>query len=263
VITNEDVKEDVRSFFTDPNHWAYQYGTPTLGCNPNSPYHRKQIEVIFENKYFHWYTNRAIDELIKERFLRSEKRDIAHFVHRSDIRYIKREINRRIKIITRYTDPTITKAVGDYAEMLFSFVFRLNGFKIVGENTNEYRGLKWRKTEHDLDFIVEKDSIVYGVEIKNTLPYMEKDEFGIKLEMCRFLGLVPLWILRNAPAVQFEQMKPDNGFILKFKAHIYPPGQEPLVRDIWENMRLPVSVWKEVPENIVNLFLRQHKKRIS
>jgi hypothetical protein len=92
---------------------------------------------------------------------------------------------------------------------------------------------------------------------------MEKDEFGVKLDMCKFLGLVPLWILRNAPAVQFEQIKPYNGFILKFKAQMYPPGQEPLVRDMWEKMRLPASVWKEVPEKSANIFLRQHERRIS
>jgi len=31
-----------------------------------------------------------------------------------------------------------------------------------------------------------------------------------------------LWILKNAPATQFERMKPYNGFILKFKTQIYP-----------------------------------------
>jgi hypothetical protein len=234
LITNEGVKEDIRSFFTDPTHWAYQYGTPTPGCNPNSPYHRKQIEVIFEDKYFHWLTNRLIDELVGEGFLKMEKTRTAHFVYRSDIRYIRREISKRTKIIERYANSVITKAVGGYAEMLFSFMFRVNGFKIVGENTNTYGGLKWEETEHDLDFIVEKDSIAYGVEVKNTLDYMERDEFEAKLRICEYLGLVPLWILRNAPAVQFKQMKPCNGFILKFKAQIYPPGQEPLVRDMWQ-----------------------------
>lgn len=261
-FTNADVKEDLRSFFQDPRHWAYQYGSPTRDCNPDSPYHRKQVEVIFEDKYFHWVTNRAVGDLIDEGFLRLEKRDVAHFVYRSGIRYIRREINRRVRIIGRYTDPVITWAIGSYAQMMFSFMFQLNGFKIVGEDTNGYNGLKWDETEHDLDFIIKKDSIAYGVEIKNTLPYMEDDEFKVKLKMCRYLGLVPLWILRNAPAVQFEEMKPHHGFILKFKAQIYPPGQEPLIRDIWERMRLPVSIWKRIPEKLQNVFLGQHARRI-
>lgn len=263
MLTNEEVKKDVRSFFEDPNHWAYLYGSSTPSCTPNSPYHKIQIEMIFEDKYFHWVTNRAIEELVSEGFLKLEKRDVAHFVYRSDIRYIRREINRRCKIIKMYSDPVITRAIGEYAEALFSFAFQLNGFKIVGENTNEYRGIRWERTKHDLDFIVEKNSIAYGVEVKNTLSYMEQDEFEAKLEMCRSLGLTPLWILRNAPATQFERMKPYNGFILKFKAQIYPPGQEPLVRDMWEKMRIPASVWKKVPEKLAYLLLKQHEKRVS
>jgi len=263
VPASEDVRKDVRSFFLDPHHWAYRYGSSTPNCNPNSPYHKIQIEVLFEDKYFHWVTKRVIDELIGEGFLKLKKEDMAHFVYRSDIRYIRREIKRRAKIIERYSDPTITKAIGEYAEMMFSFMFQLNGFKIVGENTNEYRGLKWERTKHDLDFILEKDSIAYGVEIKNTLSYMEEDEFDAKLEMCKFLGLVLLWILRNAPAVQFERMKPYNGFILKFKSQVYPPGQEPLLRDMWEKMRIPASIWKKVPEKLVYLLLMQHEGRIS
>ena len=72
-----------------------------------------------------------------------------------------------------------------------------------------------------------------------------------------------MWILRNAPVTQFERMKPFNGFILKFKAQIYPPGQEPLVRDIWENLRIPASIWMKVTEKLVYLLLKQHEKRIA
>ncbi len=262
-FTNADVKEDLRLFFQDPHHWAYRYGSPTPRCTPNSPYHKMQIEAIFEDRYFHWVTNRAVDELVRDGFLKLVKTDVAHFVYRSDVRYIRRELNRRYKIIKRYSDPVVTRAVGEYAEMLFSFVFQVNGFKIIGENTNEYRGVVWDRSKHDLDLIVEKDSITYGVEIKNTLSYMEEDEFAAKLEMCKYLGLVPLWILRNAPHIQFWRMKPQNGFILKFKAQVYPPGQEPLVRDIWENMRMPASVWKKVPEKSTWLLLNQHERRIS
>jgi len=68
---------------------------------------------------------------------------------------------------------------------------------------------------------------------------------------------------KNAPATQFERMKPYNNFILKFKTQIYPPGQEPLVRDMWEKMHIPTSVWKKVPEKLVYLLLKQHEKRIS
>lgn len=260
--SDEEVKEDIKIFFQDSEHEVYQFGNPHE-CNPRAPYHRKQIEVLFENYYWHWVTDRAIKSLIDEGFLRSVRGSTAKFVIRSDIRYYKAEIKKREKVIRRYSDPSITKAIGDYAEMLFEFMFELNDFNIIDEDTNEFGGVKWEETDHDLDFIIEKDDVVYGVEIKNTLPYMERDEFDIKLRICEHLDIVPLWVLRNAPGVQFNEIKRKNGFILNFKAQIYPPGQGPLVRDIWRLMALPVTIWKRIPENIENIFLWQHEQRIS
>jgi hypothetical protein len=258
---DQDIQRDLKSFFLDEHHWVYQYGG-TSRCGINSPYHRKQIEVLFEEKYPHWATHRNVDFLIKEGFLEEKDEKIAKFVYRSDIRYIQREINRRKKIIQRYSNTEFDKAIGRYAEVLFSYMFRLNGFKIVGRHTSGYKGRQWQKTNHDLDFIIEKDGMAYGVECKNTLPYIEREEFDVKLEMCKFLDLVPLWILRNAPGAQFEQMKAVNGFILKFKSWIFPLGQEPLAREIWDLMRLPVAIWEEVPKKLENVFIKQHSRRI-
>ena len=85
---------------------------------------------------------------------------------------------------------------------------------------------------------------------------MENDEFETKLEMCKFLNLTPFWIVRNAPKTQFEKMRPAGGVILVFKTQIYPPTQEPLVKEIWETLRLPVMVWKRIPESTEKRFLR-------
>jgi hypothetical protein len=141
-------------------------------------------------------------------------------------------------------------------------MFRLNNFRIAGRHTNEYKGRQWQESNHDLDFIIERDGMAYGVEIKNTLPYMEREEFDMKVRICEHLGIIPLWILRNAPGAQFERIKAVNGFILKFKSWMFPLGQEPLAREIWDSMRLPVAIWEEVPKKLESIFLRQHSQRI-
>nr|MDO8080833.1 hypothetical protein [Candidatus Freyarchaeota archaeon] len=212
-IKDEDVKQDLISFFVNENHPIYRYGTPSE-CGPNSPYHRKQIEVLFEKKYFHWLTDRNVNFLINEAFLKEKTTKVANFVYRANIRYIDREINRRIKLIEKYSAPDIMRAVGEYAEMLSEYMFRINSFKILDTHTNEYNNKKWTRSNHDLDFIIQKDGITYGVEVKNTLPYMEREEFNIKLEICKYLNIIPLWILRYAPKPQFDEIKAQNGFIL-------------------------------------------------
>lgn len=265
--TEEEIKEDVKSFFTDVNHWAFDYGTPTPLCGPDSPYHRKQIEVIFESEYPHWATNRAVGALIDEGFLRQRVVQIPnlelYFVYRRGIRYIARAINQRSELVRRYSDPSVSEATGGQAEIWFLFLFKSNSFDVVGRNTKEYRGIQWTKTEHDLDFIVEKDGISYGVEVKNTLPYMEDDEFNIKVEMCEYFGIRSLFALRYAPYSQIERVAGQLGLILIFKSKIFPPGHQHLVTNIWNFMRLPVSVWKDFPPKLEQIFLSYHDRCIK
>lgn len=229
----------------------------------DDPYHKKQIQVLFERRnYWHWVTDRAITSLLEEGFLKKVKKDNTIFVMRSDVRYYTRKINKRIQLIHSYSDPYVSKGYGVYAEDLFRMTLETKGFHTLSKNTNEYEDLKWEKTDHNLDFIIEKNGIVYGVEIKNTLDYMERDEFNIKLEMCEFFDIIPLWILRNAPGLQFMAMKLRGGFIMLFGTQFYPPGFRPLVRDIWDTMRLPVNIWRSIPEKIINVFLNFHSQQV-
>lgn len=66
----------------------------------------------------------------------------------------------------------------------------------VAAETNEWRGAKWTQTNHDLDFIFEKNGIFYGVEVKNALGRIERDEIDVKVSICRHLGLVPFFVVR-------------------------------------------------------------------
>ena len=121
---------------------------------------------------------------------------------------------------------------------------------------------KWTKSEHDLDFIVEKDGVYYGVEVKNTLPYMPLEEFKIKLEICKHLNLLPLWILRNAPKNQIDEIKRHEGLILKFKSQVFPIGFEELTTEIWKYTRLPATVWDKFGEKLEKIVMKYHEKNI-
>ncbi len=148
--------------------------------------------------------------------------------------------------------------------MLFGFMYRLNGFTVVARHVNQYDGTRWLKEEGpDLDFVIEKDTITYGVEIKNTFDYMPPDEFQEKIDLCKRHGIVPLFPLRCPSDRQFETMQSVNGLALKFKARIFPPGQEHLVRDIWSYMRLPVTVWHEIPLRVEKQFKAFHDRQIA
>lgn len=160
----------------------------------------------------------------------------------------------------RFSDDDVNDGCGKMAEMLFNTMFQLNQFKIVGRNTNNFEGKKWLKSNKDLDFIIEKDSINYGVEIKNTFDYMPQDEFEEKLDMCKLLGLIPMFPLRCPSPQQYELMKTANGLALQFKTRIFSPGFQKLVTEIWNNFRLPVSIWQQITPPIERNFVNYHKR---
>ena len=264
----DSVKQDVISFFTNDGHWAYQYGSKATACDKDSVFYKKQTQILFEEAYPHDVTGKAVNELIEDKFLKAETRAFgknmhAIFVYRHNVRYTAMAIKIRIKILERFSDDEVNDGVGKYAEILFGHMFERNQFKIIGRNTNTFRSKAWSESDKNLDFIIEKDGISYGVEIKNRFDYMEQDEFEEKLEMCQFLGLLPLFPLRCPSEQQYAQMKDCGGLALKFKTRIFPPGFQGLVTDIWNNFRLPVNIWEEILPPVEVVFFNYHHRRLN
>lgn len=262
------VKQDVQSFFLDDSHWAYQYGSKVTSCNKDSLFYKKQVEVIFEDAYPHDVTGKAIKELLAEGFLKAEPRFIGKykdvpiiFVCNRSRRYISREITTRIAIVDRFSDDEVNNGVGKYAEILFAHMLEKNQFQVVDRHTKSFRGKTWRKSRKNLDFIVEKDGIIYGMEVKNTFDYMPQDEFEEKLDMCQFLGLLPVFPVRYSSPQQFELMDKVDGLALTFKTRIFPPGNQNLVTAIWNHFRLPVNIWDSILPPIEAIFLNYHHRQ--
>lgn len=172
----KSVKNDIKSFFQDGGHWAYQYGSKATSCNEDSLFHMKQIEVIFEDLYPHDVTGKAIKELVTDGFLKEKQRAFGKknnipmiFVFRKGRRYISSEIKERIRLVEEYSDDELNRGCGRYAESLFNHMFEKSGFKIIRRNTNTYQGRKWKRSKKNLDFIIERDGCVYGLEVKTHL----------------------------------------------------------------------------------------------
>ena len=259
----DSVKQDVMSFFTDNEHWAYQYGSKATACGKDSVFYKKQLQIIFEEKYPHDVTGKAVNELIDDGFFKMNpvaygNNMHADFVHRHNVRYTAMAIKMKTKILERFSDDEVNDGVGKYAEILFGHMFKKNQFKIVGRHTNRFGKKVWKRSKKNLDFIIQKDEINYGVEVRNRFDYMKQDEFEEKLKMCEFLGLLPLFPLRCPSELQYVQMKDVGGLALKFKTRIFPPGFQALVTNIWNNFRLPVNIWEDILPPIENIFLNYH-----
>ena len=231
-----------------------------------SVYYVRRMQIKLEKDYFHWITYNAMVGLRKIGYLtditikRETGTSARYFIHKSN-RYPKRRIGKMEKLIEEYSDDMITRSCGHRAEDLFCNGLALKGFVPKGKKVRTYRGVKWEKSGHDLDFVFEKDGVDYGCEIKNTLGYIDKNELLTKLEMCEHLRLKPLFIMRGSPKTYNKKIIDKGGFVLIFESQIYELSQARLVERLKAELGLPVDCPKAIPDGILERFARWHERK--
>ncbi len=233
-----------------------------LARNRESVYYIKQMQVLLEQDFFHWITGRAVGELIEERSVGHEDAILvggkARFIFNKGHRYRARQIGRAVRTIERYSDTEIARACGHWAESLFLLALAEHGFSVHGRSVNQWGEKKWTATRHNLDFIVSRDAIAYGAEVKNTWDYIPPDELRTKLDMCEFLGLKPLMIWRFAPKTYMYEVIERGGYGMIFKTHIFPLGHSVLVSEIRDALGLECDTPSRIPDGILDRFVRWH-----
>lgn len=237
-----------------------------FGDNPERVFYGRQIEVLLEKAYFHWITSRALRELVEEGTLKSETMALreglhAKFYWAKGNRYWRRKANEIRKLIVEYSDPKFTKALGVQGELLFDAALPTVGFMPKGKDVREYKGKKWERTEHDLDRVFERDGEEYGTEFKNTLDYIDREELDTKLEMCKELGLRPLFIMRWTPKSYMKRIIDAGGIGLLFEYQLYPLGYEELAERVRGELALPVDCPVRIEDGTMQRLLKAHRKQ--
>jgi hypothetical protein len=98
----------------------------------------------------------------------------------------------------------------------------------------------------------------YGVEIKNRLGYIDQKEFLIKLEMCRVLGLRPLFVARMMPKTYIHEVRQAGGFSMIMKFQFYPISHRALALRVRNDLALPVDCPQRLQDSTLERFLKWH-----
>ena len=236
--------------------------------NPDEVFYEMQLEVLFENSYFHWITSKALAELRDSRKIGSsieplrEVGRIRFYLHVKN-RYWKRKASDVRKLVEQFSDPAFTSALGNQGEMLTDAALPSVGFLPKARNANEFGGIRWIETKHNLDRVFEKDGILYGTEIKNRLSYISQDEFRTKLRMCDTLHLRPLFIARMMPRSYVFELFKRGGFALLMKFQFYPFGSELFAATVRERLGLPVDCPKRLEDGTLKRLLNYHNRTLA
>lgn len=149
-------------------------------------FYQRQLQVIFEKRFFHWITAYALSELAAEGFIASDQQalptgsSITVYRERSH-RYWRRQAREIVDLVAQFSAEAFTNGLGRQGELMFDAALASAGFIPTAKKVREYKGKQWTATGHDLDRVFERDGIAYGAEVKNTLGYIEREEFLFKM----------------------------------------------------------------------------------
>jgi hypothetical protein len=159
-----------------------------------------------------------------------------------------------------FSTPEFGRALGHQGEMLFDAALPTKGFLPRAWNARAWNDREWTETAHNFDRIFERDGVAYGAEIKNTLVYIPSDELDIKLRMCEYLRLKPLFIVRMAPKNYIQEVQRRGGYTLVFEWQQYPFGAGALAERVRRELSLPVDCRARIEDGTVQRFLAWHEK---
>jgi len=231
-------------------------------------FYGQQLQVIFEQQFFHWITQRALLELWEEDRITAESDELTksvpiRFYTQRRNRYWKRKAEDIKDLVRTFSESTFTKALGVHAEQMFDAALPRGGFMPTARHVNAYGGRQWTVTGENLDRIFERDGIAYGVEIKNTLKYMPRKEMASKLAMCDLPGLRPLFIVRMAPKNYIQEVRQKGGYTLVFKYQLYPHGFQKMVGHVQKDLSLPVDSPSCIADCTIERFLAWHLAHLA
>lgn len=260
----EPTGERERDTYVD---WAKEELVAFFKLRPESVFYQRQLVVMFEDKFFHWITARALSELVAEGQISSGTEALTGgqtpagsiTIYRANgYRYWKRDAGEIVKLVSRFSDQMFTAGLGLQGEAMFDAALPTVGFMPKGRNVTSYNGKQWIETKHDLDRVFERDGIAYGTEIKNTLGYIEKVELITKMRMCKELGLRPLFIMRASPKSYINLIREAGGFALIFKFQLYPYGQKVFAGEVRRRLELPTDCPERIADGTLQRFLKWH-----
>jgi len=177
---------------------------------------------------------------------------------------------RTAKLIEKYSSDKNAKILGKQLESLVGSQLQISQFEIKGMHTNEYEGRKWTATNHNLDFIAKKKGkeFAIGVEVKNTLDIIPPDEIDIKIDICKHLGIVPVFAVRWIKPY-IDCIRRQGGFGWSFKTQMFPFGYEGFTKEMFKRLselnkadgkghplEFPITVRNSLPEKPVRMFNR-------
>jgi len=235
----------------------------------------RELKVRLERKFFPWVIGRVVNRLISDGSVR-----IVHPPGRKggmgtpDNFYLDTSANyeKLLKLILKkkrvsvYINSLLTRMspAGFFAEEVFESTFNSLRFKIHGIEVSEFGGKKVTgvlgRQPPNLDFVIEKDNIIYGVDVKNWIKY-EFDsiqDMMSKVDLAVQLGIIPFICARYVDKDTFFKVVNVPGIVYSYETLILPPEFQTLAEEARSLLGYPVFVGEILPQHKLEFINKLH-----
>ena len=233
-----------------------------------TPRHEAAIKVMLENDYSPRQIQNSLNKLEKDEKLHSLRYKISkvgfskfyfltEFNNEKFHAKLQKKVTSYASWIEKYASKKVTDMLGEHLHDLVKVELRAQNFEITDEkNVHEYKGKKWMY-KHSLDIVAhhKQKNLTIGVEVKNALHLTPVNEIKIKIDMCDYFGITPVFACRWMESHR-NLIEKNNGFLWQFKHQLYPRGQDDFVNIIRKRFKFPVLVSGELPRISRNEFSR-------
>jgi hypothetical protein len=239
----------------------------------------REVKIRLEDRFFPWVTGRALKTMVDSGVVlkqglagRRGKIETKNFYSLPDFRYDdilglmreKRAVSKEINaMLTGHAPATY------FAEDLFERAFEALGFDIVDRDASKYEerrvvGVRGKEPPN-VDFIMKRDGVIYGADIKNWLRYeiTTREEVKSKVSVALQLGVVPFILARYVDkATIFKEIVEKGGICYPYRTLIVSPRFETLARDAIRVLGYPVIALDRLPAYKVKHIDFLHKNHL-
>lgn len=235
----------------------------------------RELKVRLERRFFPWIVGRVVNRLIaggNVKIVHPPGRkggmgtpDNFYLDKSADYEKLLKTILRK-KRVSVYVNSLLTRVspAGFYAEEIFESAFNSLRFKIHGTGVSEFAGKKVvgtpGKQPPDLDFVIEKDDIVYGVDVKNWIKYEfdSIDNVMSKVALAVQLGVIPFICARYVDKDTFFKVVSVPGLVYSYETLILPPEFQTLAEEARTLLGYPVFVGEAFPQHKLDFINKLH-----
>jgi hypothetical protein len=235
----------------------------------------RELKVRLEHDFFPWVVGRVANKLIRDGKImlvkppgrKGRMGTPDNFYMDLSVKYedILRLLLKKRKV-SAYVNSLLTRLspAGFHAEDVFEMAFNSLRFKILGRDVSEFEGRRVSGVEGkeppNLDFIIEKNNLTYGVDIKNWIKYefATIPEVMDKVRLAIELDVIPFICARYVDKDTFYKIVRIPGTVYQYRSLILPPEFRDLAHEANALLGYPILADDVLPSYKLDFISKLH-----